>query len=139
MKELAMATVRQTPRPSGPVFLMGRARALVTHPLFLVLSVLGNGAILAGALFVYGLEHDVNPGMDSFLDALWWSVATVTTVGYGDVLPVTALGKIGGMVLMISGTAIFGSFTALVAAVLLQPEIEEVEDEMRDLERNFRH
>ncbi len=109
----------------------------MSHPLFWVLSLLGNGAILGGALFLYFLESAVNPRMQSFLDALWWSVATVTTVGYGDVLPTTAVGKVGGMALMIAGTAIFGSFTALVAAVLLQPDLEEVEDEVRDLERTI--
>ncbi len=122
--------------PIGIRFVRSRGRALFRHPLFWFLTIVGNGSILLGALALYFLENGVNPRMNGVLDALWWAVATVTTVGYGDVHPVTSAGKICGMIFMICGTAIFGSFTALFAAVLLEPEIQEMEDEVRGLERS---
>ncbi len=52
-------------------------------------------------------------------DAIWWSVATITTVGYGDVYPVTAEGRILAMVLMISGIGLFGTLSGLAASFFL--------------------
>lgn len=49
-------------------------------------------------------------------DAIWWSVATVTTVGYGDKYPVTAEGRVLAMILMICGAGIFGMVSGLVAS-----------------------
>lgn len=57
-------------------------------------------------------------------DALWWSLATITTVGYGDVYPVTTLGRLVGAVVMISGIALFGVFTATVASVFVRKDVE---------------
>jgi len=121
----------------SPRFVLSRGQALLRHPLFWFLTIVGNVSILIGSVTLYWLEKDANPKIESFLDALWWGVATVTTVGYGDVHPVTAVGKICGMAFMIFGTAIFGCFTALFAAVILEPEIVDVEHEMRGLERSM--
>lgn len=117
-------------------FVQERAKTLLRHPLFIFLTVVGNGFMLLGATALYWLERDLNPNLNSFLDALWWSVQTVTTVGYGDISPRTAWGKIAGIGLMIFGTALFSAFTALFATVLLTPEIDEVEAEVRELERS---
>lgn len=117
-------------------FVLARAKALVRHPLFIFLTVAGNGFMVLGAAVFYWLEKDLNVNLNNFLDALWWSVQTVTTVGYGDISPRTGWGKMAGMVLMLFGTALFSAFTALFATVLLAPEIDEVEAEMRELERS---
>ena len=52
-------------------------------------------------------------------DAIWWSVTTISTVGYGDKYPVTAEGRIVAMVLMISGMGLFGVFSGLSASFFL--------------------
>lgn len=49
-------------------------------------------------------------------DAIWWSVTTITTVGYGDKYPITAEGKIVAMILMISGIGLFGILSGVAAA-----------------------
>ena len=56
--------------------------------------------------------------------ALWWCLVTITTVGYGDVYPVTTLGKVVAGFTMIMGIAIFGSFTAVITSLVLEPAKE---------------
>jgi voltage-gated potassium channel len=59
-------------------------------------------------------------------DALWWSFVTITTVGYGDQYPVTALGRLVGVFVMFAGVGIIGSLASILASVLVpQPEPEE--------------
>ena len=55
----------------------------------------------------------------SFSDALWWSLVTVTTVGFGDEYPVTAQGRLVGSVLIFVGIGLFSTFTALIASWVL--------------------
>ena len=52
-------------------------------------------------------------------DAIWWSVSTISTVGYGDKYPITAEGRIVAMILMISGMGLFGIFSGLSASFFL--------------------
>lgn len=123
--------------PLGSRFLIARAKALVHHPLFFSLTFGAIASMLLGAVIFYLLENGVSPGTN-FLDSLWWSVQTITTVGYGDIAPRSLLGRFFGMGLMIFGTALFSAFTALFATVLLEPEISEVENEVRALEKNVK-
>ena len=55
-----------------------------------------------------------------FSNALWWSVVTITTVGYGDMYPVTEAGRAIGYVLMFGGIGIFGAITANLAVLMSQ-------------------
>lgn len=54
--------------------------------------------------------------IDSFSDGLWWAVQTVTTVGYGDVVPVTEVGRFLGILLQILGAMMFGSLIAIISS-----------------------
>jgi voltage-gated potassium channel len=58
----------------------------------------------------------------SFMDALWWSAATITTVGYGDVAPVTTAGRLVGFAAMIVGISTFAVVTARIASFLVRVE-----------------
>lgn len=96
---------------------------LVVSVPFITLSFFGNAIVSFFAITIYFVEKDVNPKINSLIDAFWWSFATTTTVGYGDITPITDLGKIIGMLLMLIGVAIFGIYTALFARAILDDEI----------------
>jgi voltage-gated potassium channel len=51
--------------------------------------------------------------------ALWWAIVTITTVGYGDTFPVTGLGRITGMLVMLAGVGIIGALASILASVLV--------------------
>jgi voltage-gated potassium channel len=64
----------------------------------------------------YFFEHDVQPAtFGSVPAALWWAVVTLTTVGYGDVVPITALGRVVAAFVMICGLGVFGLWTGILA------------------------
>lgn len=71
---------------------------------------------------VFTLVEDVGEGgrVTSFLDAIWWSSATITTVGYGDVAPITLPGRLVGMLTMLVGISTFAIVTAKVAEFLVR-------------------
>ncbi len=58
--------------------------------------------------------------INSFGKALWWSITTVTTVGYGDVYPVTNTGRVIAVLLMIGGISLVGVVTAALASWIIQ-------------------
>ena len=74
--------------------------------------------VAAGAGGVWIVEKDGNGAIDSYDDAAWWAVTTVTTVGYGDIAPVTVEGRLIAAVLMVTGIAVFGVATANIAAAM---------------------
>jgi voltage-gated potassium channel len=90
---------------------------------FLILTFFGNLIIVLFSYLFYFLEKDTNPLLGSFLDALWWGFSTATTVGYGDTVPITSFGKIVGILLMLIGTALFATYTALFAGTILEDDL----------------
>jgi voltage-gated potassium channel len=56
----------------------------------------------------------------NFGDAVWWAVTTITTVGYGDMYPVTTTGRVIAALLMIGGISLVGSITATIASWIVQ-------------------
>jgi voltage-gated potassium channel len=91
-----------------------RAELMVT--LFVLVLVL----ILASSM-MYFAEHDAQPETFSSIPAaMWWAVATLTTVGYGDVYPVTAIGKLIGCVIAIAGIGMFALPTGILGAAFAE-------------------
>jgi voltage-gated potassium channel len=66
-------------------------------------------------------------------DAMWWSVVTLTTVGYGDRFPVTAEGRIVATLMMTAGVGLFGAFSGFVASWFLRPAEHEQDDALREV------
>ncbi|RYD30722.1 MAG: ion transporter, partial [Verrucomicrobiaceae bacterium] len=94
---------------------------------------------MAGSMVILNLEKD-EPGANikNPSDALWWSVVTVTTVGYGDRYPVTDAGRIVAAVLMTAGVGLFGTFTGFVASMFVDPDIRREEEDLTALAREIR-
>ena len=69
----------------------------------------------------------LQPGskITTFGDAIWWAVTTVTTVGYGDLSPVTGVGRVIAVLLMVGGISLVGVITATLASWIIQRVAEE--------------
>jgi voltage-gated potassium channel len=80
------------------------------------------GVVVVSSLAFYAAEVGRNHNVQSPLDALWWGVVTLTTVGYGDVIPQTPEGRLAAIVLMVLGIGLFSAITATVTSALLRPE-----------------
>ena len=88
---------------------------------FAVTSVLAVSTVFMSAFLVLEAEYNVPEAkIRTAGDALWWAVTTVTTVGYGDVYPITAAGRYVGVVTMLVGIAVAGSLTAAMASLLIR-------------------
>ncbi|WP_259783183.1 cyclic nucleotide-gated ion channel [Aestuariispira ectoiniformans] len=72
--------------------------------------------VLSSAL-IYHFERSVQPeAFSSIPQALWWAMATMTTVGYGDIVPVTPEGRMIGGLVMLTGIGLFGLWTGIIAS-----------------------
>jgi len=76
--------------------------------------------IIVGAFLFFFIESGVNPNVGAPDDALWYMIVTITTVGYGDVVPYTGLGRIIGVVAMISAILFASLVTATTTTALLE-------------------
>ncbi|WP_406150659.1 potassium channel family protein [Streptomyces sp. NBC_01012] len=89
-----------------------------------VMAYAGTSALLLGfsaSLAVYQQERGVpDSTIRTFGDALWWACATLTTVGYGDAVPVTLLGRVIAAGLMACGLALLGAVTGSFSSWLVQ-------------------
>jgi voltage-gated potassium channel len=75
-----------------------------------------------------------DPAIGTFPDALWWAVSTVSTVGYGDVVPESGAGRIIATALMLTGLALIPLITSVVVSILVSKRTREArEEELRDL------
>jgi voltage-gated potassium channel len=71
------------------------------------------------------VEHAAQPkAFNNIPDTLWWAVVTLTTIGYGDVTPITPLGKFLAGVIAIVGIGIFALPTAIVTAAILDAGVD---------------
>ena len=88
-------------------------RHLLVHAVLLV---------MVAATVVTTVETGPNAQITSFPDALWWAIVTVTTVGYGDFVPVSSAGRAMGYILVLGGVGIFGALTANFASFLVREQ-----------------
>jgi voltage-gated potassium channel len=74
------------------------------------------GIVVVGSLVAYHSEHPTNSGFATVGDAFWWGIVTLTTVGYGDIVPKTETGRWAAVVIMITGIAVLGTLAGSLAS-----------------------
>ena len=90
--------------------------------------------LLLSSAIMYEVEHEAQPNaFPNIPSAMWWGVVTLTTVGYGDIYPITPLGKFIGAVIALLGIGLF----ALPAGIIASGFTEEIHS--KNLQKNFVH
>ena len=85
-------------------------------------AIVAVSVMITGAVVAYYVEHPVNPEFATFGDSLWWAIVTLTTVGYGDIVPETTTGRIAAIMIMLTGVAVLGLLAGTLASFFrLQP------------------
>ena len=78
-------------------------------------------AALVFFIFLFGyLFYVSEPDVKNLGDGIWWALVTITTVGYGDITPVTTLGRVVASSLMLLGLGLIATITAIVSAKFIQ-------------------
>jgi voltage-gated potassium channel len=126
--------------------IMGAARLLRLGRVFIVSSHsskirdlgrrLGTAAMYSSVLIVtcaiiVDAAEPVSNGFKNIGDCLWWAMVTFTTVGYGDLAPITSAGRIAAVLLMLGGVALIGSLAASLASFLNKDD--STEDELEEI------
>lgn len=106
---------------------------VVSHGLHYAAAV---GAIVFFSLAGLALLSERNAegaNIKTYGDAVWWGIATITTVGYGDRFPVTTEGRAISVFIMILGISLFSIVTASIAATFVRPSVDKEEATLEDV------
>jgi voltage-gated potassium channel len=87
--------------------------------------------MLVASTLMYYLEHDAQPDkFSNIVSTMWWAVATLTTVGYGDIYPITGWGQFAGSIIAILGLGVVALPTGIIGAAFIE-KIEKQQEEER--------
>lgn len=106
----------------------------------MVIFILSVQCILISGILFYAIEHGTNNSVQNIFDGIWWSVITLTTIGYGDVFPVTFGGRILGMALALIGIGLVALPTGIltsgfIRALRSEKKISQIADTMEEEEK----
>jgi voltage-gated potassium channel len=79
-------------------------------------TLVAGGVVVIASLVAYHAEHPVNSEFATVGDAFWWGIVTLTTVGYGDIVPKTSTGRWAAVIIMITGIAVLGLLAGSLAS-----------------------
>jgi voltage-gated potassium channel len=121
------------------------------------LVIIATAIIFTGSVVIFIIESGhPDAQINSMLNAVWWTVSTVTTVGYGDIVPITDAGKIMAIIYMFIGVAFLAIFVSVLgtrvykrrfkeedkefsyAQKQILQKIKDLEKSQRDLEKNIK-
>ncbi|RLN32319.1 hypothetical protein BBJ28_00009943 [Nothophytophthora sp. Chile5] len=101
---------------------------------FLVVSYLTGVVVLTSSLMIFLLEHEAQPTVFSgFGISAWWSVETITSLGYGDIVPITRLGRLLGSVLALWGIVLFTIPGAVLGSGFIEVMLEKQREEEAEM------
>ncbi len=108
----------------------------------MAVTVVAIGVVTIGGSVTWLFERNVaGATFTSWGDALWWALATLTTVGYGDHVPVTVAGRLVAAAVMVAGVAVIGGVAAgvaiVVAGAVARAEEQVLESEAESLEQRL--
>ena len=86
--------------------------------------------LLLSSVAILQVEHVDGANIETASDALWWAIATMTTVGYGDKFPVTTVGRVIASCLMICGVGMFGTLSGSIASWIMNPVEQRQESDL---------
>ncbi len=106
----------------------------------MVIFILSVQCILISGILFYALEHGRNWQVQNIFDGIWWSVITLTTIGYGDIYPITFSGRILGMVLAMLGIGLVALPTGIltsgfIRALRSEKKISQLVDDVEEEEK----
>ncbi len=132
LRLLRLLKVRDWFRHTNP--LEGTLRAFVENRLlyFAAYGLVAVGTVLGG-MTIYLIEGvgSANPQIASPLDGMWWAIVTLTTVGFGDIAPVTGLGRVVAAFLMVAGMFVLALFAGIVGRTLMSSVLTIREEQFR--------
>jgi voltage-gated potassium channel Kch len=106
--------------------------------------------MLSGILITFAESTSEAAGIKNIFDGVWWAIVTVSTVGYGDLVPVTLLGKSIGMILILFGTVTYSSMVLFIGLTLKESQeffqykrvidrLEEIDKKMDEIRKKQDH
>ena len=137
LRLLRLVRFLQLFRYSNPFRRLGRALTENRLQFLLVFFFLGL-TIVIGGLAGFLFEANENEQIQTLADAFWWAIVTLTTVGYGDIVPITTMGRLVGSTLMLAGMMNLGLFAAIVG-VTLPKALMQVREEQALLSSHLNH
>ena len=115
----------RTPQPKAPSFIERRAlRIADARSVVIGLALTFVGLAFVGAIVIRIVDPDNFPSLGL---AIWWALQTVTTVGYGDVVPTTTVGRVIGGIEMVIGISFIAFLTAGVTSMVIQRASEKAQ------------
>jgi voltage-gated potassium channel len=88
-------------------------------------AVVAVAVVFIASLVAYHAEHPTNSEFASVGDSLWWGIVTLTTVGYGDIVPKTLTGRWAGVMIMLTGIAVLGTLAGSLSSFFHLNESEQ--------------